>query len=317
MPPPPMRKCSKDCPSKNTNPDLTWNCFRCQEPIHLLCYGVVKTPEDIFIIDNIKMVCDECLAAPRENLSPKRKQPFLAGNLVQSVLDFPNTTMSFSKPVTPASTPSKASTVKLSQQFQTVIEALVQKVETQTSTIVDLKSSIETMNGTVKQQTVAIGDSNKINGENLTSIKESLSQMRNQKFSYANVAKEGVKKDMANETPKSYRPKQTPKSNKPVNIGKSTNMIGKPISPVKPKQTTRPKPEKAVWISRIHRDTTEEELSTYIKESIGAAPTDFDVRKLVKKDRDITEYSFVSFRIACRQADFHKLMDPMYWPSNS
>lgn len=99
----------------------------------------------------------------------------------------------------------------------------------------------------------------------------------------------------------------------------SNNVIGKPLSPRQVKSSERfgSKPEKAIWVSRIHRETTEEELAQYVKESIGIASDDINVRKLIKKDRDISTYSFVSFRITCSSANFSKLMDPMYWPSNS
>lgn len=104
---------------------------------------------------------------------------------------------------------------------------------------------------------------------------------------------------------------------RPVITGTSNIVIGKPLSPPKQKRTDRPKHEKGVWICGIHRDTTEGEMADHIKNSIGIAPTEFEVRKLVKKDRDITTYSFVSFFIGCKQANFNTLMQPIYWPSNS
>lgn len=68
----PSRKCSKgDCPEKNIYPDLTWYCYGCKNPIHLLCYGVVKNTEEIFVSDNITMVCNECFSEPKGNVSPK------------------------------------------------------------------------------------------------------------------------------------------------------------------------------------------------------------------------------------------------------
>lgn len=59
-------------------------------------------------------------------------------------------------------------------------------------------------------------------------------------------------------------------------------------------------PEKAIWISRLHRDTSAEDISPYVMDKLGIAEVDqLDIRKLVKKDRDISTYSFVSFRIGC------------------
>lgn len=109
---PPIRKCSSDCPNENRNRDLTWSCFACQSPIHLLCYEVMKKTEDIFLIDNITMVCDECLAKPKDDSSPKRrKQP----NMTQRTLDVLNSSMVLSQQTTVTATPPKSSTVKQSQ----------------------------------------------------------------------------------------------------------------------------------------------------------------------------------------------------------
>lgn len=134
------------------------------------------------------------------------------------------------------------------------------------------------MHGAVKQQTVTIEESNKANNGNLMSIQDSI-----RKYSYADAAKEGIKHYLINGTPRSSKPTRTPQSIKPVIAGKSTKSIGKPLSPHQSQRSNRSGLEKAVWISGIHRDTTEEELSSYITESLGIAPAEFDVRKLVKK----------------------------------
>lgn len=135
------------------------------------------------------------------------------------------------------------------------------------------------------------------------------------KCSYADIAKEGLKNASEIGTPnfsKSTRPPKTaktartPKANRAVIFGTSETVIGKPVSP---KRMARPNPEKAVWLSGMHRDVTEEELSLYIGQSIGIAPADFDVRKLVKKGCDLSKYSFVSFRIGCTSNNFNTLMN--------
>ncbi|XP_037049652.1 uncharacterized protein LOC119083942 [Bradysia coprophila] len=162
------------------------------------------------------------------------------------------------------------------------------------------------MNGTVRENTAAV----------VESTKES-------KATYASIARKGIdsvgtpRSTKRVETPKSLKPMKTPKMSKPVTAGTSNILIGKPLSPPKQKRADQPEHEKGVWISGIHRDTTEAEIMEHIKGSIGIASTEFEVRKLVKKNRDITTYSFVSFFIGCKQANFSTLMQPMYWPSNS
>lgn len=252
------------------------------------------------------MVCDECLANPKGSSSPKRKQPNGPGNMVQSKIEVQNSAFVLSKSTPVLATPLKNTTVKQNQQFQTVVDALVQKIDAQTNTIAGLQVSVDTMKGAVQQNTVAI----------VKSIKET-------RVTYADIAKKGITSNVTPrstnvvQTPKMTKLVQTPKTTKPVVTGTSTKVIGKPLSPPQRKRSDRPKPEKAVWLSRIHRDTTEEELANYIKGTIGIAPADFEVKKLVKKGRDIASYSFVSFCIACTEANFNSLMNPTYWPSNS
>lgn len=202
---PPLRKCSSDgCPRKNISPDLTWYCFCCKESIHRLCYKVGKLPEDIFVIDNITIVCDECLSSPKAMPSPKRKQPNTTGNLVQSTIDPQNPVLSLSKTVavSQSSTPSKATIAKQSQQFQTVMETLVQKVDVQTATIEGLKSTVETLNEMISLQKLTVGESIKTNNEHILSMKKLLSQTThvNRNKSYAETAKKGIA--VGNGTPK-------------------------------------------------------------------------------------------------------------------
>lgn len=127
-----LRKCSREnCPPMNVSSKLTRYCFDCKSPIHLLCYGITKSVKEIFITDNVTMVCDECLTNTNDKPSPKRKQPNAASNIIQSTIDVNASMMSLSKVAPTASTPSKSNTVnQQSNKLQSVIEALVQKVET-------------------------------------------------------------------------------------------------------------------------------------------------------------------------------------------
>lgn len=173
MPPPPPRNCSRDeCPPKNMSLDLTWYCHYCKNLIQLLCYEIVKVPGEIFVCDNIVMMCDECLSNAKENLSPKRKQPNQQANLVQRTIDTQGPIMQLSKPANIVTTPLKNVTVKQSQTTNAIIETLVQKVETQTATIAELKSSVESMNRTVSQQKTVMEKSIYMNTENMSSIKQ-------------------------------------------------------------------------------------------------------------------------------------------------
>ena len=102
--------------------------------------------------------------------------------------------------------------------------------------------------------------------------------------------------------------------------GTSANVIGKALSPNRVRTNVRvnvaPKPEKAIWISRLDRDTTEDEMTSYIRDTIGISSIEqCQIRKLVKKDKDLETYSFVSFKVACPASIFKTLMDAEKWPS--
>lgn len=272
-----------------------------------------------FVIDNITMICDECLENPKENLSPKRKQPNTITNFVQRTIDVQIPTLSLSKTVPTPTATSKNAPSK--HQIQIVMESLIRKVEDQTATITGLQASVETMNDTILQQKEAVGESIKVNNENLSSIKQTLNQTpifnrSDRKQTYASTLKGAIN----NETPKSSKKSRTMSNSKPVLSGTSTNVIGKPPSPKTSNRIVRLilslKPEKAVWISNLHRETNEEDLMSYIKDTICIASTsEINVRKLVKKDREISSYSFVSFRVTCSVDTFNTLLDVSNWPN--
>lgn len=298
----------------------------------------------MFVIDNIVMVCDDCLSSPKECVSPKRKQPTVSTNLIQSTIDKQSSTLTLSKSVTPASTPLKNVAVKQNQQIQTVMESLINKVEKQTEKIEGLQSSVKSMKEAIVQQKTAVCESIKVNNESISTntvtiagFKTSFDTMKDvllqQKTITTEPGKIGtpkktfssmVKQTFGNRstaiTPKSSKIICTPKSSNPVVSGTSTNVIGKPPSPsqLRPpeRRINRPNRAKAVWVSRLHRDTTDEEMAKYIRETIGITSDDkYNVRKLVKKDKELATYNFVSFRITCTVDVFDTLLDEKNWPS--
>lgn len=331
-----IRKCAKDrCPSQNIIPDLTWHCHHCKNPIHLICYGITKAPEEVFVSDNVVMVCDECLANPTLHGSPKRKQANSTPTLSQRTIDTNSQFIQLSKVTVDASVP-KSGVSKQNQQMQAVMESLVNKFEAQTENIAKLKVSVDSMSNTISRQNINVEKSMLLSNTNMTSIRQVLGETKDVvlsaiKNSYAAVVKEGI--HQINETPKSslrgkgvtpgsHKPARTPKTDKPVMSGTSAKVIGKPLSPISQNpRNARSKidyaTQKAIWVSKLHRDTTEEELETFVKELSGAAETgQYQVRKLVKKDRALSSYSFVSFKVTCPENMLSTLLDVSKWPSN-
>lgn len=311
---PATRKCSSgQCPAENTSQDHTVNCHRCRSLIHLLCYGIDQKPEAVFVNANVVMMCDECLNSVES--SPKRKQP----SLVQSTFDTQNRTMTINKPKPSSVTPSKMSeNVKQNHQFHTVMQTLVEKVDVQTTTIAGLQASVESMSRTISQHKDTVGESIARSNECMTTIREKLKNTSTTKhanrISYANAVKNSS--NFISETPKSSKHSRAPSVNHRTVTGKSNNVIGKPPSPQEPRRINRQEIERAVWISKLHRDTTVQEMEKYVVDTFGLQSTEkIQIRKLVKKDRVLSSYSFVSFSVACTTEIFKSLMDEEKWPS--
>lgn len=314
----PPRKCSREnCPTQNIAKELTVSCHRCRCQMHLLCYGVNRKPEEIFLIDNIVMFCDKCISDVSEEPSPKRKGT--APNFVQRTLD---SNMMLTTPLGTESPSNKPSTKPTTQKL---IESLQTELKTNTETISALKTTVESMHGTIMKQKETVRDANGINSDNIETIKTALNETHSliesiKKQSYASVAKGSFKNQKrSEETPRTSRTTRVSAPNvtkAPVLSGTSKKVIGKPLSPVQsaPK-IQRKMQDKAIWISRLHRDTGVEDIQSYVRDELGIEAVDqLDVRKLVKKDRDISTYSFVSFRIGCPLNLFETLMDTTKWP---
>lgn len=312
----PPRKCSReDCPSQHVNIEFTVKCHRCKCQIHLPCYGVSKTSNEIFVTPNIVMICDICLETGGEEPSPKRRV------LVQRKLD---SNMALTIPST-ESPVVKSPQVK--PAMNKTIESLSMEIKAQTTIIASLKVSVDSMHGTIKRKNENEEKLTESSNKQLSSLKESLKETNNliesiRKPSYANVVKRQFRQSHS-ETPKSSRTSERKESQKlSVQSGTSTRSIFKPPSPIPPRQQRKPHmerklAEKAVWVSKMHRDISVDEMMAYITEDLGIKDDQLEVRKLVKKDRELSTYSFVSFCIMCSANVFDTLMDVNKWPAYS
>lgn len=311
----PPRKCSRDdCPPQNVSKELLVQCHRCKCQIHLPCYGIDKAPAEVFPVVNIVILCDECLANDYVP-SPKRKN-----SMVQRTLES-NLTLTTPHTESPSNKNDKTAAVKASTQK--MVESLTREVKMQTATIAALKTSVDSMHGTVSQRYGKDQKSVDQNNEKMSMITKQLAETHNlissiKKPSYAEAAKRAFRQQT--ETPRSSR---TPKTNvpnlttAPVQAGKSTKVIGKALSPKPTPRQKRNFAEKAIWLSKLHRETTAEEVLSYIRDDLGINVDQLEVRKLVKKGRDIREYTFVSFCINCPSSLFDTLMDVNKWPDYS
>lgn len=74
---------------------------------------------------------------------------------------------------------------------------------------------------------------------------------------------------------------------------------------------------KAIWVSKFHPETKPDEIAEYIVTQTEAKDkTKFRCSMLVKKDADLSQMSFVSYKIDATPEVYDILIDPENWPSD-
>lgn len=101
-------------------------------------------------------------------------------------------------------------------------------------------------------------------------------------------------------------------------VGTKSNVNGLTVVPKR--VSTReepPKFEKAIWVSRLGTDVTEENVMDYIIANTTVTDKSMmNVHKLIKKGTDVSSLNFVSFKVELNAADFDVLNDPAIWPQH-
>lgn len=70
-------------------------------------------------------------------------------------------------------------------------------------------------------------------------------------------------------------------------------------------------------MSRLKPNVSEQMISTYIKSKIpNLSDNDFALRMLVKKDQNLDDLTFISYRLSCTDEHFTSMLDSFFWPSH-
>lgn len=149
------------------------------------------------------------------------------------------------------------------------------------------------------------------------------------KPSFAQILKQNTLNRSRKNTPKIRKPSMNNPSKRPriekpskptEKKGTRNIIIGLPVEPIITKKPKESKPlfDKAVRVSGLHRDTTIDDMTQYILNNTNLLDkSQFEIHKLVKKDADISLFSFVSFKVSVNNEHFDHLMDPDTWPSGN
>lgn len=97
--------------------------------------------------------------------------------------------------------------------------------------------------------------------------------------------------------------------------GSNAVTIGPPVSVGEKSSGTRF--DKSLWVSKLHPTVTAEEISEYlVKNTPLKDATKFYCKRLTKKDQDLSQLAFISFKIDVSREDFELISSESYWPSN-
>lgn len=347
----PFRSCGGHCPSPNKKPESTQKCRICSGLFHLLCYDIAALKSRLFVCDNVVFICDVCLDALDSKNSPERKRKNVNVALRQSTLSAAiDGNVSLSQQQQPGKSALTSKKVTNEQLYE-LMSTIAVKCDMQSNKIDEVNenvklvgiSSKETFN-LVQSRAMLRGQqdmrdlANEIFRPQENRSQEELTQTPNRLFggnrrtypSYSTVVQSKLTVTPQPENPSSRKrektisliSKTTGETIKSVKFptpkqGKNDMQIGRPVDERQiPTRNTNPL-TKAVWISKFHPETTNEELENYIVEQTAAKDkTTFKCTKLVKKDADVSKMSFVSFKIDTTPEVYDILINAENWPKN-
>lgn len=106
-------------------------------------------------------------------------------------------------------------------------------------------------------------------------------------------------------------PRNTPTSRPDVNLIGGTRSVEKGSLTV---DTVAKQPEKFwIYLSRIAPHVNEDDISELVKNCL-QIDNQVDVRKLVRKDADLKQFAFISFKVGIDKELKHTALDPSIWP---
>ncbi|XP_062538819.1 uncharacterized protein LOC134207117 [Armigeres subalbatus] len=111
--------------------------------------------------------------------------------------------------------------------------------------------------------------------------------------------------------PRGFDARETPKSRPDAKLIVGTKSIEKEQFAV---ETVAKPPEKFwIYLSRIASHVTESDIQELVK---GCLPNteSIDVRKLVRKDADLKQFAFISFKVGVDVQEKEYALDPSVWP---
>lgn len=302
------KSCSRDdCPVGHTHKDYTTKCGKCGNVLHLMCIGINRKTAEVIFHPNIRLFCNKCAKNGAEKSSKVSSKQMIETSTAYS---------------SPQSTNSSATNVLSTAKMDSMIKLLnqVHNVVTDTNAkLVAHVASSQTYADTLKQVKELSANTN-----------EKLVEAKKNSKSFSSVVSSKPKEfpPLNAQTPKRRRENDTPVKKFPdrkliagTGADQSHGLGGTVVSSKPKRARASPSPyerlNKFIYVSRLQTDVTAEKVTEYIRSKMPEMnDADISLRLLVKKDTNLSELTFVSFRLACTEAHYEQLMDPSFWPAH-
>lgn len=299
-------------------------CTKCNKLCYLLCYGFEKCghngikfslPNGLsFAVDpnNLFFTCNECDAvflidainsetkkSVTQTTSTPSKQKSTAKTSSTPVLNNPITNSELKKDI---------------MSLKSLMNNVKQSLNVHSEELTEIKQCTKDTNDGLKR--LNVNNSVKTGQLNANSISQP--PQPSQPWSFSQVMRQQAtenrkNKHTANEinAPLSSKPKHLPKQKECTRTIENKLKAAPAIST----KIHKPKFENSIHVSRIQTSVTLEDMTNYIIENADIKPDDeFKCTLLVKKDKDLSKLSFVSYKIDVIADKFDQLMDVNFWP---
>lgn len=280
-----------------------------------MCIGITRKTKDVLIHPNVKILCNKCMqgetSTKMKSLNNQNNKPS-TGKSPQTTAKRQSNMYEFTSPsndkldamltlLQSVSSTVKDTNEKVSSHFETsksYSDVLKQIKEVTTSTNVKLDAS--------KQNPYPAATEAGKGGRSLNSLKA---------FPGLNVHTPKRRREEVDVTPK---PNFKGRSLKSGTGATADHGLGEAVAVNKTKKTSPfAHLTKSIYISRLQTDVTVDKITGYIKEKLpDIAEKDVLLRMLVKKDQNLSDLTFISYRLQCTEDLYDQFIESSFWPQH-
>lgn len=307
-------KCSRDdCPPANLHKDYSAKCGNCGDELHLPCIGIDRKMNEVLFHRNVRVFCNGCSAKSvvGSNINATAKPVVKSSSFSSAVF---GTTGSFD-----ASSAKIDSIAAMLLQVHDIVRETNEKV---TSSVDSSQSYANVVKKVDELKEIATKTNARVNEKCFEKQIVSVSTDRNLS-SYPRLGTPSSKRKCISSPPsvplqptrKFLGRKRTSGTATIANHGLGSRVdLGNGIGDT---SQSRPRFTKAIYVSRMQNDVTKEKIVEYMKSQMPELnESGISLRLLLKKDVDVTTRRFISYRLACTDALYEKLIEPSFWPDH-